>query len=57
MDKKNLIVGKKYQRKRKSVIDGIQREAECCVICERITEIGVQNCVFRDRIGIADCSV
>ena len=40
MDKKNLIVGKKYQRKRKSVIDGIQREAECWVKCERITDTG-----------------
>lgn len=40
MDKKKLIPGKKYQQKRKTVIDGIPREAERWLKCERITDTG-----------------
>lgn len=40
MDKKKLIPGKKYQQKRKTIIDGIQREAERWLKCERITDTG-----------------
>lgn len=41
MDKNKLILGKKYQQKRKAVIDGIPREAERWLKCERITDTGV----------------
>lgn len=41
MDKKKLIPGRKYQQKRKTVIDGIEREAERWLKCERITDTGV----------------
>lgn len=40
MDKKKLIPGKKYQQKRKTVIDGIPREAERWLKCEQITDTG-----------------
>lgn len=40
MDKKKLKPGKKYQQKRKTVIDGIPREAERWLKCERITDTG-----------------
>lgn len=40
MDKKKLTHGKKYQQKRKTVIDGIPREAERWLKCERITDNG-----------------
>ena len=40
MDKKKLKPGKKYQQKRKTVIDGIPREAERWLKCERITDDG-----------------
>lgn len=40
MDKKKLIPGRKYQQKRKTVIDGIEREAERWLKCERITDTG-----------------
>lgn len=40
MDKKKLIPGKKYQQKRKALIDGVPREAERWMKCERITDTG-----------------
>ena len=40
MDKNKLILGKKYQQKRKTVISGIPREAERWMKCERITDTG-----------------
>ena len=40
MDKNKLIPGKKYQQKRKTVIDGIPREAERWLKCERVTDTG-----------------
>ena len=40
MDKNKLIPCKKYQQKRKAIIDGIQREAERWLKCERITDTG-----------------
>ena len=40
MDKKKLIPGRKYQQKRKTVIDGIPREAERWLKCERVTDTG-----------------
>ena len=40
MDKKKLVSGRKYQQKRKTVIGGIEREAERWLKCERITDTG-----------------
>ena len=40
MDKNKLIPCKKYQQKRKTIIDWIQREAERWLKCERITDTG-----------------
>ena len=40
MDKTKLQVGKKYIRKRKVIIDGVPREAECFLKCEEITTDG-----------------
>ena len=40
MNKDKLIPGKKDQQKRKTVIDGIPREAERWIKCERITDTG-----------------
>lgn len=44
MDKKQLIPGKRYLHKRQVVIDGVKRQAERWIRCERITETGA---VFR----------
>ena len=44
MNKKDLIPGKAYLHKRTTVIDGINRQAERWIRCERITETGA---VFR----------
>lgn len=40
MDKNNLIPGRKYLHHRRTVIDGIPREAERWLRCERITDTG-----------------
>lgn len=40
MNKNKLIPGNKYIHKRKIIIDGIYREAERRIKCERITDIG-----------------
>ena len=40
MDINKLIPSKKYRQKRKTVIDGIEREAERWLKCERITDTG-----------------
>lgn len=37
MDKSKLQIGKKYLYKRKTVIDGVKREAERWIRCEKIT--------------------
>lgn len=40
MNKNKLILGNKYIHKRKIIIDGIYREAERRIKCERITDTG-----------------
>lgn len=40
MNKNNLIPGRKYLHHRRIVIDGIPREAERWLRCERITDTG-----------------
>lgn len=40
MIKTDLIPGKKYLRKRQTMIDGVPREAESWIKCERITPTG-----------------
>lgn len=54
MDKKKLIPGRKYQQKRKAVIDGIPREAERWLKCERITDTGaIFSRDFETEIGLS----
>ena len=40
MKKANLILGKKYMHRRRTVIAGIPRQAERWLRCERITPTG-----------------
>lgn len=40
MKKANLILGRKYLHRRRTVIAGIPRQAERWLRCERITETG-----------------
>lgn len=55
MDKKKLTPGKKYQQKRKTVIDGIPREAERWLKCERITNTGaIFSRDFEPEIELTD---
>lgn len=55
MDKKKLKPGKKYQQKRKTVIDGIPREAERWLKCERITDDGaIFSRDFEPEIELTD---
>lgn len=55
MDKKKLKPGKKYQQKRKTVIDGIPREAERWLKCERITDDGaIFSRDFESEIELTD---
>ena len=55
MDKKKLTHGKKYQQKRKTVIDGIPREAERWLKCERITDTGaIFSRDFEPEIELTD---
>lgn len=55
MDKNKLIPGKKYQQKRKTVIDGIPREAERWMKCEQITDTGaIFSRDFESEIELTD---
>lgn len=55
MEKNKIIPGKKYQQKRKTVIDGIQREAERWLKCERITDTGaIFSRDFEPEIKLTD---
>ena len=55
MDKKKLTPGKKYQQKRKTVIDGIPREAERWLKCEWITDTGaIFSRDFEPEIELTD---
>lgn len=55
MDKNKLIPGKKYQQKRKALIDGVPREAERWLKCERITDTGaIFSRDFEPEIELTD---
>lgn len=55
MDKNKLIPGKKYQQKRKTIIDGIPREAERWIKCEQITDTGaIFSRDFEPEIELTD---
>lgn len=55
MDKKKLIPGKKYHQKRKTVIDGIPREAERWLKYDRITDTGaIFSRDFEPEIELTD---
>lgn len=58
MDKKKLIPGRKYQQKRKTVIDGIPREAERWLKCDRITDTGaIFSRDFETEIELTDTEI
>lgn len=58
MNKKNLQPGKKYLHRRQAVIDGVLREAERWIKCERITETGaVFSRDFEPRIRMTDAQI
>ena len=55
MNKNDLIPGKAYLHKRTTVIDGINRQAERWIRCERITEAGaVFSRYFEPDITLTD---
>lgn len=55
MDKNKLVTGKKYQQKRKTVIDGIAREAERWLKCERVMDTGaIFSRDFEPEIELTD---
>ena len=55
MNKNKLIPGNKYIHKRKTIIDGIYREAERRLKCERITDTGaIFSRDFEPEIELTD---
>ena len=55
MKKANLILGRKYLHRRRTVIDGIPRQAERWMRCERITPTGaVFSRDFETEIELTD---
>lgn len=55
MKKNNLQPGKKYLHRRQTVIDGVLREAERWIKCERITPTGaVFSRDFETEIELTD---
>ena len=54
MKKNNLQLGKKYLYRRQTMIDGVLREAERWIKCERITPTGaVFSRDFETEIGLS----
>ena len=54
----DLIPGRKYLHKRQAVIDGVLREAERWVKCERITPTGaIFSREFEPRIRMTDAQI
>ena len=54
MNKKNLQPGRKYLHRRQTMIDGVLREAERWIKCERITPTGaVFSRDFETEIGLS----
>ena len=58
MNKKNLQLGRKYIHKRQTVIDGVLREAERWIKCERITPTGaIFSRDFEPGIRLTDVQI
>ena len=58
MNKKNLQPGKKYLHRRQAMIDGVLREAERWIKCERITTTGaIFSRDFEPRIRMPDAQI
>lgn len=58
MKKTDLQLGRKYIHKRQTMIDGVLREAERWIECERITETGaVFSRDFEPEIRMTDAQI
>ena len=58
MKKDKLQLGRKYLHRRQTVIDGVLREAERWIKCERITPTGVSfSRDFEPRIRLTDAQI
>ena len=58
MNKKNLKPGRKYLHRRQTMIDGVLREAERWIKCERITPTGaVFSRDFETEIELTDKAI
>ncbi len=58
MNKKNLQPGKKYLHRRQAVTDGVLREAERWIKCDRITPTGaIFSRDFGPRIWMTDAQI
>ena len=58
MKKADLVLGRKYLHRRRTVIAGIPRQAERWLRCERITETGaVFGRDFEPRIRLTDAQI
>ena len=58
MKKNNLQPGRKYLHRRQTVIDGVLREAERWIKCERITPTGaIFSREFEPRIRMTDAQI
>lgn len=58
MKKANLILGKKYLHRRRTVIAGIPRQAERWLRCERISPTGaIFSREFEPRIRLTDAQI
>ena len=58
MNKKNLQPGRKYLHRRQTMIDGVLREAERWIKCERITPTGaIFSREFEPRIRLTDAQI
>ena len=58
MKKADLILGRKYLHRRRTVIAGIPRQAERWLRCERITPTGaVFSREFEPRIRMTDAQI
>ena len=58
MNKKNLHPGRKYLHRRQTMIDGVLREAERWIKCERITPTGaIFSREFEPEIHLTDAQI
>ena len=58
MKKADHVLGRKYLHRRQNVIDGVLREAERWIKCERITPTGaIFSREFEPRIRMTDAQI